>query len=68
MFREKLSFSLIQKNISFHDTASEYMHTQYNRVFTVKRARAVKNLLILKLLMKKISRPEIVTTLIKSLH
>ena len=33
--------------------ASEYMHTQYNRVFTVKRPRNVKQLLIFKLLILK---------------
>ena len=57
--------------------ASEYMHKQYNRVFTIKRARNMKNFLIFKLLIsekmlcsqqKKISSPELVHNLIESEH
>ena len=59
------------------NTAYEYMHTQYNTVFTIKRARTVKKLLIFKLLMnkimlcfprKKISSSEIVPKLIEIEH
>ena len=57
--------------------ASEYIHTQYIRVFTFKRLRNVKNFLTFKLLIskktlcfqrKKISSPQIAPKLIESEH